>query len=104
MVEPFCRWSGKQCGNLSAAARLSENRYVLCVAAKRGYILVYPLKCCHEVEQAGIAGFGVFVAVGGKVEEAEDVPESSYPSDNIGLVERFLTAEMRPTQEASDGK
>ena len=39
----------------------------------RFYILVYPLKCCHEVEQAGIAGFGVFVAVGGKVEEAEDV-------------------------------
>lgn len=38
------------------------------------------------------------------IREVEDVPESSYPSDNIGLVERFLTAEMRPTQEASDGK
>ena len=104
MVEPFCRRSGKQCRYLSAAARLSENRYVLCVAAKRGYILVYPLKCRHEVEQAGIAGFGVFVAVGGKVEEAEDVEtvvERDYHRITfLGKVEtvvrgKFLSAACR---------
>ena len=71
---------------------------------KRGYILVYPLKCRHEVEQAGIAGFGVFVAVGGKVEEAEDVEtvvERDYHRITfLGKVEtvvggKFLSAACR---------
>ena len=64
---------GEEGADLSAAARLAEDRDVAGIAAEAGGMLAHPFERGDEIEQAGIARLGEALAVRRQVEMAEDV-------------------------------
>ena len=71
--ESVCLRNLHQVENLHAAARLSEQRHVVRVAAKTGDVVMDPPERCHHIGVSRICGVCILFAKRREVEVAEDV-------------------------------
>ncbi len=72
--------------HLSAAARLTENSYVIGVAAEGFDIITHPLEGFNYVRLSRVAGIGKTLSVSGKIKVAENIKTVVYGDHNAVTV------------------
>jgi hypothetical protein len=84
--QAFCLRHGEQGADLSAAARLTEDRDIAGIAADARRVVAHPLQRQHQVEHADVAGLREALAANCRqIEMAEDV-EAMVDRDDHDVV------------------
>src|SRR5579863_3958878 len=89
MKQAFGRWHGHQCGNFSAASRLTEDSYFPGIASKANDVSPDPLENSYDVEHPDISGrCKLFPTKGSKIEVAEHIQAMIVSHDNNIVIAR----------------